>query len=527
MFGFFKRKKNHDKSVEEKDKSVHQEEQGEQQESKDAASSSREKPDTPDTSSREQAPQVTADANDAVLDSDEAAADDAEAPAPALNVTDPHGDSSAESTHPTQAPWLKPESQDVPETEAPAMVSSNASHDTREATQARSTTPTEKTLPQERSLEEKGIEDETDAPVSHSHSHPHATPVDTSSADQTPVEAEPSEKVPTQPVASGADADSAPETETKAARGGWFSRMRSGLSKTRNNFTGGLATLFLGKKEIDDELIEDLETQLLVADVGVEATTQIIDTLSERVSRKELSSADALYKALQQELGNMLAPVEKPLVLPPKGQGPFVILVIGVNGVGKTTTIGKLARRYKSEGRSVMLAAGDTFRAAAVEQLKVWGDRNDVPVVAQHTGADSASVIYDALSSARSRNVDVLIADTAGRLHNKSHLMEELKKVQRVMAKLDPEAPHEVMLVLDAGTGQNAISQAETFGDAIPITGIALTKLDGTAKGGVIFALAKQLGIPIRYIGVGESLEDLRPFEAAPFTEALFDQRSN
>lgn len=494
MFGFFKRKKNHDKSVEEQDKSVQQEEQGEQQEPSDVASSIEEKPDTPDAPGHEQVSHATSDSNDVALDSDEATPDQ-ETPAPSLNATDPHespvsGGGSEEST---QAPQLKAESQDATETSSPAKPSSDASHDDSAVAQAPSIAPGE---------------------------------------DLDATEALSSEEAAIQHVESESDAvpersDSVPEKETKAARGGWFSRMRSGLSKTRNNFTGGLATLFLGKKEIDDELIEDLETQLLVADVGVEATTQIIDTLSERVSRKELSSADALYKALQQELGNMLAPVEKPLVLPPKGQGPFVILVIGVNGVGKTTTIGKLARRYKSEGRSVMLAAGDTFRAAAVEQLKVWGERNDVPVVAQHTGADSASVIYDALSSARSRNVDVLIADTAGRLHNKSHLMEELKKVQRVMAKLDPEAPHEVMLVLDAGTGQNAISQAETFGDAIPITGIALTKLDGTAKGGVIFALAKQLGIPIRYIGVGESLEDLRPFEAAPFTEALFDQRSN
>ncbi|MGJ8522840.1 Signal recognition particle receptor FtsY [Carnimonas sp. R-84981] len=316
------------------------------------------------------------------------------------------------------------------------------------------------------------------------------------------------------------------QAEEESSRGGFFSRIRKGLSKTRSNLTGGLATLFLGEKEIDDELIEDLETQLLVADIGVEATTEIIDRLTERVSRKELSSASSLYKALQEELTTILAPVEQPLQLPPKGEGPFVILVIGVNGVGKTTTIGKLAKRYRSEGRSVMLAAGDTFRAAAVEQLKVWGERNDVPVVAQHTGADSASVIYDALSAARARNVDVLIADTAGRLHNKAHLMEELKKVRRVMGKLDDSAPHEVMLVVDAGTGQNAISQAETFSDAVPITGVVMTKLDGTAKGGVIFAMAKQTGIPIRYIGVGETLEDLRPFEAKPFTDALFDERA-
>lgn len=305
---------------------------------------------------------------------------------------------------------------------------------------------------------------------------------------------------------------------------GWFARIRSGLGKTRANLTVGLADLFLGKKQIDDELIEDLETQLLMADVGIDATSEIIDNLSARVSRKELKEPEALYQALQEELVDLLAPVTKPLTLPAKGQGPFVILMVGVNGVGKTTTIGKLTQRFQAEGRSVMLAAGDTFRAAAVEQLKVWGERNNVPVVAQHTGADSASVIYDALAAAKARRVDVLIADTAGRLHNKSHLMEELKKVRRVMAKLDDAAPHEVMLVLDAGTGQNALSQATTFDEAIPITGITLTKLDGTAKGGMIFALAKQLKTPIRFIGVGESMDDLRPFVAGDFVDALFSR---
>lgn len=303
---------------------------------------------------------------------------------------------------------------------------------------------------------------------------------------------------------------------------GWFARIRSGLGKTRANLSDGIADLFLGKKQIDDELMEDLETQLLLADVGIEATSEIIDNLSARVSRKELREPQALYRALQGELVELLAPVSTPLTLPPKGHGPFVILMIGVNGVGKTTTIGKLTKRFQAEGRSVMLAAGDTFRAAAVEQLKVWGERNKVPVVAQHTGADSASVIYDALAAAKARGVDVLIADTAGRLHNKSHLMEELKKVRRVMTKLDETAPHEVMLVLDAGTGQNALSQASTFNEAIPITGITLTKLDGTAKGGIIFALAKQLATPIRFIGVGESLDDLRPFAADDFVSALF-----
>ncbi len=314
------------------------------------------------------------------------------------------------------------------------------------------------------------------------------------------------------------------ETQEKPRREGFFSRIRKGLGKTRSQLTEGLATLFLGRKHIDDDLLEELETQLLMADVGIEATTEIMDRLTERVSRKELADASALYTALQQELSDMLAGVEKPLELPPKGEGPFVILVVGVNGAGKTTTIGKLTRRFQNEGRSVMLAAGDTFRAAAVEQLKVWGERNNVPVVAQHTGADSASVIYDALSAARARKVDVLIADTAGRLHNKAHLMEELRKVRRVMGKLDEHAPHEVLLVLDAGTGQNAIAQARTFSEAAPVTGLVLTKLDGTAKGGVTFALAQQLGIPLRFIGVGESLDDLRPFEAQPFIEALFDR---
>ncbi|MGJ7458462.1 signal recognition particle-docking protein FtsY [Halomonas sp. MA07-2] len=308
---------------------------------------------------------------------------------------------------------------------------------------------------------------------------------------------------------------------------GWFSRIKAGLGKTRANLTDGLADLFLGKKQIDDDLMEDLETQLLLADVGIEATTEIIDRLTVRVSRKELQDSEALYRALQEELSAMLEPVSQPLVLPPKGTGPFVILVVGVNGAGKTTTIGKLTQRFQREGRSVMLAAGDTFRAAAVEQLKVWGERNKVPVIAQHTGADSASVIFDAVAAAKARGVDVLIADTAGRLHNKSHLMEELKKVHRVMGKVDASAPHEVMLVLDAGTGQNALAQASTFNEAVPITGVTLTKLDGTAKGGIIFALAKQMSTPIRFIGVGESLDDLRPFVAREFVDALFDRDGN
>ncbi|TFY93418.1 signal recognition particle-docking protein FtsY [Pseudomonas nabeulensis] len=304
---------------------------------------------------------------------------------------------------------------------------------------------------------------------------------------------------------------------------GFFARLKQGLSKTSASIGEGMASLFLGKKVIDDELLEDIETRLLTADVGVEATAVIIQSLTQKVARKQLTDADALYKSLQSELAAMLKPVEAPLVITPNK--PFVILVVGVNGAGKTTTIGKLAKKLQSEGKKVMLAAGDTFRAAAVEQLQVWGERNKIPVIAQHTGADSASVIFDAVQAAKARNIDVLIADTAGRLHTKDNLMEELKKVRRVIGKLDADAPHEVLLVLDAGTGQNAISQAKQFNQTVQLTGLALTKLDGTAKGGVIFALAKQFGLPIRYIGVGEGIDDLRTFEAQPFVEALFAER--
>lgn len=303
---------------------------------------------------------------------------------------------------------------------------------------------------------------------------------------------------------------------------GFFQRLRRGLGRTSDNLVQGMGTLFLGRKEIDEELLEELESQLLQADVGVEATVEIIGRLTQRVSRKELTSPEALQDALKSELLSLLQPCEVPLDT--TGKGPFVILMVGVNGVGKTTTIGKLARRYQAEGQSVMLAAGDTFRAAAVEQLQVWGERNNVPVVAQHTGADSASVIFDALQAAQARNIDVLIADTAGRLHNKDNLMDELRKVVRVMGKLDSAAPHEVMLVLDAGTGQNALAQASHFQDAVGVSGLSLTKLDGTAKGGVIFAIARKLGLPIRYIGIGEGVEDLRPFNAGDFIGALFSR---
>jgi fused signal recognition particle receptor len=321
---------------------------------------------------------------------------------------------------------------------------------------------------------------------------------------------------------------SAPAVEAPAAdapaKAGFFSRLKQGLSKTSASIGEGMASLFLGKKAIDDDLLDEIETRLLTADVGVEATSVIIRNLTQKVARKQLTDAQALYTSLQGELADMLRPVEQPLVITPQ-QGPFVILVVGVNGAGKTTTIGKLAARFQREGKKVMLAAGDTFRAAAVEQLQVWGDRNGVPVIAQHTGADSASVIFDAVQAAKARGMDVLIADTAGRLHTKDNLMEELKKVRRVIGKLDAAAPHEVLLVLDAGTGQNAINQAKHFNQSVALTGLALTKLDGTAKGGVIFALAKQFALPIRYIGVGEGIDDLRTFEAEPFVSALFAER--
>ncbi|WDH22546.1 signal recognition particle-docking protein FtsY [Pseudomonas chlororaphis] len=305
---------------------------------------------------------------------------------------------------------------------------------------------------------------------------------------------------------------------------GFFARLKQGLSKTSASIGEGMASLFLGKKTIDDELLEDIETRLLTADVGVEATAVIIQNLTQKVARKQLTDVDALYKSLQAELASMLKPVEQPLRIASQTK-PFVILVVGVNGAGKTTTIGKLAKKLQLEGKKVMLAAGDTFRAAAVEQLQVWGERNKIPVIAQHTGADSASVIFDAVQAAKARGIDVLIADTAGRLHTKDNLMEELKKVRRVIGKLDADAPHEVLLVLDAGTGQNAINQAKQFNQTVELTGLALTKLDGTAKGGVIFALAKQFGLPIRYIGVGEGIDDLRTFEAEPFVQALFAER--
>ena len=302
----------------------------------------------------------------------------------------------------------------------------------------------------------------------------------------------------------------------------WSQRFKLGLSRTRSGLGNGLSSVIGGHKKVDDNLLEELETQLLMADVGIDATQTLISALTDKLNRKELKDSATLLSHLKADMNGILSQSQQ-MLEPVSKDGPFVILMVGVNGVGKTTTIGKLAKKYQAEGKSVMLAAGDTFRAAAVEQLQVWGERNNVPGVAQHTGADSASVIYDAIESAKAKGVDIVIADTAGRLQNKANLMNELSKVVRVMKKLDENAPHEVMLVLDAGTGQNAISQAKLFSEAVGVSGITLTKLDGTAKGGIIFAIAKQFGIPIRYIGVGEQADDLRPFVAKEFVDALFD----
>ncbi|MBW3199116.1 signal recognition particle-docking protein FtsY [Marinobacter nauticus] len=355
-----------------------------------------------------------------------------------------------------------------------------------------------------------------------------------------PAEPEAETEVPPEPAAEAAEPEAAqpavepapapepvpaaePEVEREPeTRISVFERIKQGLGKTRASLTGGLADLLSVGKKIDEDLLEEIETTLLMADVGVTATSEIIDALTEKLERNQLKDGEALRKALRDELHGLLKDVTRPLEID-AGKQPYVILMVGVNGVGKTTTIGKLTKKFQSEGKSVMLAAGDTFRAAAVEQLQVWGERNNVPVVAQHTGADSASVIFDAIQSAQSRGVDVVIADTAGRLQNKDNLMNELSKVVRVMKKLDESAPHEVMLVLDAGTGQNALSQAQVFQQAVGVSGITLTKLDGTAKGGIVFAIARQLQLPIRYIGVGEQAEDLRSFDAETFVDALFE----
>ncbi|WP_373020620.1 signal recognition particle-docking protein FtsY [Thiomicrorhabdus sp.] len=363
------------------------------------------------------------------------------------------------------------------------------------------------------------------------------TAIEADSELQTQPETESLTEAPTEPSETVVDIindeEAMPKTEpetTSAKKPGFFTRLKSGLSKTRRSFTDNIANLLLGRKEIDEDLLDELEMILLTADIGVDATDRIIRNLTEQVSRKELNDAEALLSALKAQLQEIIEPISQPLDVDSHlaaQQGPYVILMVGINGVGKTTTIGKLAKKFQNEGKSVMLAAGDTFRAAAVEQLQTWGERNQVPVIAQKTGADSAAVIFDAIQSAKAKKIDVLIADTAGRLHTQSNLMEELKKVKRVIGKVDESAPHEVMLVIDAGTGQNALNQAKQFHEAVDVSGITVTKLDGTAKGGMVFALAEQLNIPVRFIGVGESIDDLRPFQAKEFTEALFDQSAS
>jgi fused signal recognition particle receptor len=308
-----------------------------------------------------------------------------------------------------------------------------------------------------------------------------------------------------------------------ADKPGLFERFKLGLTKTRQHMGSGISKLFLGKKEIDSTLLEELETLLLSADVGVDTAKMIVQQLNEGLARKQLSDGDAVFAALKTRLQSILTVEAPPLSTDIQNATPFVLLMVGVNGAGKTTTIGKLAKQFQQQGKKVMLAAGDTFRAAAVEQLQVWGERNQIPVIAQHTGADSASVIYDAVQAAKARNMDILIADTAGRLHTQHNLMEELKKVIRVIKKLDPQAPHEIMLILDASIGQNALNQARQFHKDVGVTGVTMTKLDGTAKGGILFAIAHELEIPFRYVGIGEGVDDLRSFDPAQFVEAIFN----
>lgn len=312
------------------------------------------------------------------------------------------------------------------------------------------------------------------------------------------------------------------ESEPEVTKEGIFARFRRSLSKTRHQLGDGIGRLLLGKKEISQELLDELETILITADLGIATTQNVLKQLADGLERKQLSNGDAVYDALKAQLQSILTQNNPLLTAQTEDHSPFVILMVGVNGAGKTTTIGKLAKQFQQQGKKVMLAAGDTFRAAAVEQLQVWGARNDIPVIAQHTGADSASVVFDALQAAKARKIDVLIADTAGRLHTQGNLMDELKKVKRVLQKLCPQAPHETMLILDASIGQNALIQARQFHEAVGLTGITMTKLDGTAKGGILFAIADELGIPFRYIGIGEGIEDLRPFNAEQFVGALF-----
>jgi len=420
----------------------------------------------------------------------------------------------AESTDTQPAPI--PETEPVAAEETPEAAVTEAPS-TEAAQEAPIETPAETVVVDEPAAQEPSSEPPQDATLEESIPNVTAT-----------VQAEATTEIPDAAVTEDAPTEEITETPTEPepepeAKPGFFKRLKKSLTRTRSNFADGLANLVLGRKEIDDELLEELETMLLVADVGVEATTRIINDLNGRVRRKELSDPSALSAALKKQLQDILQQCDKPVLQPASGK-PQVILMVGINGAGKTTTIGKLAKRLQEEGNSVMLAAGDTFRAAAVEQLQAWGERNSIPVVAQHTGADSASVIFDGLQAATSRGVDVLIADTAGRLHTKSNLMDELAKIARVMQKIDPDAPHEVMLVVDATTGQNALNQALQFNETIPLTGITLTKLDGTAKGGILFAIADRMQIPIRFIGVGEAIDDLRYFKAKEFVDALFEE---
>lgn len=312
------------------------------------------------------------------------------------------------------------------------------------------------------------------------------------------------------------------EKEEIESKPNFITRFKQGLNKTRNQLGDGIGRLLLGKKEIDAAILDELETILLSADVGIDTSDLIIKQLKEGLARKQLNDGEAVFAALKTQLLSILTVANESSPTPFE-HSPHVILMVGVNGAGKTTTIGKLAKQYQKEGKKVMLAAGDTFRAAAVEQLQAWGDHNQIPVIAQHTGADSASVIFDALQAAKARGVDILIADTAGRLHTQKNLMEELKKVKRVMQKIDSEAPHETLLVLDASIGQNALNQARQFNEAVGVTGITMTKLDGTAKGGILFAIASELEIPFRYIGIGEGIDDLRPFDATQFVNVIFN----
>jgi len=315
--------------------------------------------------------------------------------------------------------------------------------------------------------------------------------------------------------------DSTTEKELDQEKGFW-ARLKGGLARTRHGLTDGFANLLLGKKTIDDEVLEELETRLLMADVGVEATQSIVENLTGRMQRNQLADGDALFTALREDMIQILQPCVQPLEID-ESKSPFVIMMVGINGAGKTTTIGKLAKRLQIKNKKVILAAGDTFRAAAVEQLQTWGRRNNVDVVAQQRNTDPGSVVYDALQAAQARSADVLIIDTAGRLHTQTNLMDELKKIRRVASKLDESAPHEVLLVVDGGIGQNALNQALQFHEVVNLTGIVVTKLDGTAKGGILFAIAKKVGLPIRFIGMGEGIDDLRVFDAAEFVDALLD----